>query len=148
MSWSARRARPLGFGGDRVRGRRVDLRERLVLRAENAHDAEGGQLGKKIGFRIFGDEGSLACEGDQQPASGRLELARRGGAHDADDALPAGFAFENYDQAGLGPESLRAFVDAARPAALCGRGRPRRAAGGARGPRCTGRRRAGRWRCA
>ena len=27
-------------------------------------------------------------------------------------ALPAGFAFENYDQAGLGPESLRAFVDA------------------------------------
>ena len=80
----------------------------------NAHDAEGGQLGKKIGFRIFGDEGSLTYEGyDQQPASGRLELARRDGAHDAaDDALPAGFAFENYDQDGLGPESLRAFVDA------------------------------------
>ena len=46
--------------------------------------------------RWFGDEGSLTYEGyDQQPASGRLELARRDGAHDAaDDALPAGFAFD------------------------------------------------------
>lgn len=58
---------------------------------------------------MFGTEGALSYEGDdQQPASGCLELRRRDGRRVGCD----GFQFENYEQAGNGPESLHAFIEA------------------------------------
>lgn len=83
----------------------------------NAHDGEGGQLGKRVGVRVFGSEGMLAYEGfDQDPSSGSLQITRRDGPVDAADKAAlknaSTFAFENYEKSGLGPESLLSFVDA------------------------------------
>jgi len=42
----------------------------------NAHEAAGGQLGKYVSARFFGDEGMAVYEGyDQQPDSGRLQFS-------------------------------------------------------------------------
>lgn len=82
----------------------------------DAHGADAN-LGKYVGMRVFGSEGMLAYEGyDQTPKSGSMQLTRRSGHIDqADEEVlrsASTFAFENYDQEGLGPESLLAFVDA------------------------------------
>ena len=72
-----------------------------MYQRERQSDGEGGLRATEMGVLLTSTEGHAAHDGAHD------------GAHDAaDDALPAGFAFENYDQAGLGPESLRAFVDA------------------------------------
>ena len=77
----------------------------------NAHsDDPGHSVGKHISVRVFGSEGLLVYEGDDQVStSGQLAITRRDGAH-----VPVrsrGFHFENYDAAGDGPESLQAFID-------------------------------------
>ena len=79
----------------------------------NAHaDEQARSIGKHVSIRIFGSAGMLSYEGDdQRPESGRLNLRTRDGAH---GVAAEGFAFENYDEAGDGPESLHAFVDACR----------------------------------
>ncbi len=63
---------------------------------------------KRIENKIYGEEGYLEYSGyDLTPDSGRLELRR----HDGDHETYPGFEFENYEDGGLGPESLQAFVD-------------------------------------
>lgn len=75
-------------------------------------DAHGASArGKRVALTVLGSDGELTYGGDDQDeASGRLALHRRDGASDAVE----GFDFENYDRAGDGPESVRAFVDACR----------------------------------
>ena len=66
---------------------------------------------KQITNRIFGSEGFLDYSGDDlDPTSGALVLRRHDGAA---EEWP-GFEFENYDDEGLGPESLLAFVNVCR----------------------------------
>lgn len=66
---------------------------------------------KQIDNKVFGDEGFLMYSGDDQdPDSGSLLLRR----HDGEAEELPGFLFENYEDAGLGPESLQAFVAACR----------------------------------
>ena len=88
----------------------------------NAHaeaDEAGGEAGgageaaphcgKHISIRVFGSEGMLCYEGDDQDErSGELQLRRRDGGF----RRVEGFRFENYEPEGTGPESLLAFVDA------------------------------------
>ena len=70
---------------------------------------------KQITNRIFGSEGFLDYSGDDlDPTSGALVLRRHDGAA---EEWP-GFEFENYDDEGLGPESLLAFVDVCRGEAV------------------------------
>jgi predicted dehydrogenase len=71
---------------------------------ENVHSC-----GKHISMRIFGSEGTIVYEGDDQDeGSGRLLLRRRDGGSEVRE----GFLFENYDQKGDGPESVHAFIEA------------------------------------
>ena len=71
---------------------------------ENVHST-----GKHISVRIFGSEGMIEYEGDDQDeSSGKLLLRPRDGPVEVRD----GFLFENYAQEGTGPESLQAFIDA------------------------------------
>ena len=73
---------------------------------ENVH-----AVGKHIAVRVFGSEGLLTYEGDdQQSDSGRLAVTRRDGRHPV--VRSKGFHFENYEPSGDGPESLHAFIDA------------------------------------
>ena len=73
-------------------------------------NAHGGDECKHISVRMFGSEGLLVYEGeDQVPTSGHLELSRRDGTK---TRLAEGFAFENYAEEGEGPESVQAFIDA------------------------------------
>jgi predicted dehydrogenase len=66
---------------------------------------------KQIENRVYGDEGLLEYSGDDMdPSSGALRLRR----HDGADETHAGFEFEDVEAGGLGPASLRAFVDACR----------------------------------
>jgi predicted dehydrogenase len=75
----------------------------------DAHSAHS--VGKFISVRIFGSEGMITYEGDdQKPQSGQLELRRRNGETRALE----GFQFENYEADGDGPESLQAFISACR----------------------------------
>ena len=68
---------------------------------------------KQITNRIFGSEGFIDYSGDDlDQASGALVLRRHDGAA---ETYP-GFEFENYEDEGLGPESLLAFVDVCRGA--------------------------------
>ena len=80
-------------------------------------DAHGEEsVGKYISVRIFGSEGCLTYEGDdQRPESGSLELSRRA-SHAGRERLYDTFHFENYDnsEGSTGPESLCAFIDACR----------------------------------
>ena len=63
---------------------------------------------KRIENRVFGDEGYLEFSGnDLTPGSGDLVVRR----HDGECVTHAGFEFENYEEGGVGPESLQAFVD-------------------------------------
>ena len=75
----------------------------------DAHSAHS--VGKFISVRIFGSEGMITYEGDdQKPQSGQLELRRR----DGETRALEGFQFENYEADGDGPESLQAFISACR----------------------------------
>ena len=90
-------------------------------------------VGKLINVELFGDEGTLRYGGDDaDPASGRLELRRRGvGADDGRPEFPGGaggagdpattddgdgFRFEDGDPGGTSPGSLAAFLAACRGA--------------------------------
>ena len=74
-------------------------------------DAHGdAPVGKSLSISMFGSKGSLRYGGDDQlPSSGRLELRQRDGVH---EVLHPSFEFENYEDAGDGPESLHALIDA------------------------------------
>lgn len=65
--------------------------------------------GKLIENKIFGTEGCILYSGDDaNPTSGDLILNR----HDGKDQIFPGFAFENTEKDGHGPESLQAFIGA------------------------------------
>jgi len=68
---------------------------------------------KQIDNKVFGSEGFIMYSGDDQDTESGALLLRR---HDGREEEHAGFEFENYEQDGLGPESLRNFVDACRGA--------------------------------
>ena len=71
---------------------------------ENVHST-----GKHISMRVFGTKGVLVYEGDDQDeTSGKLVLRTRDGPCEIRD----GFEFENYEQDGMGPESLQSFIEA------------------------------------
>mmetsp|Transcript_25358 Transcript_25358/g.79122 ORF Transcript_25358/g.79122 Transcript_25358/m.79122 type:complete len:385 (+) Transcript_25358:231-1385(+) len=84
----------------------------------NAHEDVGGDggenhphAGKHVSVRVFGDDGSLVYEGDDQdPSSGDLVLLRRDGGRETVKE----FLFENYEAEGTGPESVQAFLGACR----------------------------------
>ena len=66
-------------------------------------------LGKLVEMKIFGENGALLYGGDDaRPDSGSLEFRKKDGSQ---QVFPGGFLFENYEEDGYGPESLRAFVD-------------------------------------
>ena len=66
---------------------------------------------KQITNQVFGSEGFIEYSGDDQdPSSGSLLLRR----HDGSTETHGSFLFENYEQEGIGPESLCAFVDGCR----------------------------------
>jgi predicted dehydrogenase len=66
---------------------------------------------KQITNQVFGSEGFIEYSGDDQdPLSGNLLLRR----HDGHTETHEGFLFENYEDTGMGPESLCAFVDGCR----------------------------------
>jgi predicted dehydrogenase len=71
-------------------------------------------VGKHIMVHIYGTHGALLYGGqDGDPTSGRLELRRHGNGHAEFPCGPdVGFAFENTDRHGDGPESMQAFLDA------------------------------------
>ena len=79
----------------------------------NAHATTNDNVhsvGKHISVRVFGSEGLVTFEGDDQtPSSGRLVVSRRDGGP---PTVVDGFLFENYEAEGTGPESLHAFIDA------------------------------------
>jgi len=79
---------------------------------------DGGEpVGKLIDVKVFGSKGALFFGGDDSlPSSGALELRRRdtGGRI---EKLHDEFLFENCDDEGLGPESVRIFVEACRTGA-------------------------------
>lgn len=98
----------------------ADLTDAAILRCTNGAsvcisgagsvpgNAHGGDECKHISVRLFGSEGLLVFEGeDQVEASGNLELSRRDGTK---ERVAPGFLFENYAQEGDGPESLQAFI--------------------------------------
>eukprot|EP00435_Cladocopium_sp_Y103_P062413 s1194_g24.t1 len=67
--------------------------------------------GKLIENKIFGSKGCLFYSGDDaEPSSGHLEVL----CHDGFNESVPGFHFENTTKEGLGPESLRSFLDACR----------------------------------
>lgn len=71
-------------------------------------------VGKHIQMGIYGSAGSLLYGGsDLESSSGSLELRR---APSGDTELPAGegFAFENLDTSGTGPESVQTLIQACR----------------------------------
>ena len=142
--------RPLGFGGDRVRGRRVDLRERLVLRAGNAHDAEGGQLGKKIGFRIFARRGQPHVRGVRPAARvGPRASSRAATAPTTPPTTRCRRASPSKTTTRRASAPSRSAPSSTRASAGRTLWAPRPTSGCrwcARSTRCTGRPRAGRWR--
>lgn len=105
----------------------ADLTDAAVIRCANGAsiclsgagsvpgNAHGGDECKHISVRVFGSEGLLVYEGeDQVESSGHLELTRRDGAKKR--RLASGFVFENYAAEGTGPESLQAFIETCRGA--------------------------------
>lgn len=77
-------------------------------------------VGKRINIEIFGMNGCLLYGGDDRiPKSGRLELRKSapGKKEDGQAVFPCsedGFYFEDGNQDGKGPGSMRAFLDACR----------------------------------
>ena len=76
----------------------------------NAHSDP--PVGKLIRIKIFGSNGAIVYSGDDRDIkSGRLELRRLNGS--IEEVLPGmGFLFENIDDMGHGPESLKSFLNA------------------------------------
>lgn len=83
-------------------------------------------VGKRINIEIFGMDGALLYGGDDRiPESGRLELRRSAPGKKEDgqaeypcsDILEDGFYFEDGDQEGKGPGSMRVFLDACKSSA-------------------------------
>ena len=102
----------------------ADLTDAAVIRCSNGAcvcvsgagsvpgNAHGGDECKHVSMRLFGSEGMLTYEGeDQIESSGNLELSRRDGTK---ERLASGFLFENYAAEGDGPESLQAFIQICR----------------------------------
>ena len=95
-------------------------------------------IGKHINIEMFGEEGCLLyCGDDRIPESGRLELRKtaigkkedgqsifpcsdneRDWSTQLGDELKDGFYFEDGEQDGLGPGSMRVFLDACRNSAM------------------------------
>lgn len=71
-------------------------------------------VGKHILIHIYGTQGALLYGGqDHDPTSGRLELRQHmTGTPEFPCDPDVGFAFENTDPNGDGPESMQAFLDA------------------------------------
>ena len=89
-------------------------------------------VGKQISVHIFGDRGSLMYSGDDRiPASGQLELrktSQEDGGKQVSQEFPCsnrdwatlvgeeeisdGFVFEDGETLGLGPDSMRQFINA------------------------------------
>jgi len=88
-------------------------------------------IGKRINVEIFGMKGCLLYGGDDNiPTSGKLELRRSAPGDKADgqsefpcsqgeasNELNDGFYFEDGDQDGKGPGSMRVFLDACKSSA-------------------------------
>ena len=125
------------------------FRERLVLRAGERARRRGRPLGKKIGFRIFGDEGSLTYEGyDQQPASGRLD-PRAATAPTTPPTTRCRRASPSKTMTRRASAPSRSAPSSTRASAGRTLWAPTPTSGCrwcARSTRCTGRPRAGRWR--
>ena len=78
-------------------------------------------VGKLIKIELFGEEGSLMYGGDDKiPQSGRLELRKKAaGKEDGKvEYMSDGFYFEDGEQEGTGPGSMKAFLDACRASSM------------------------------
>lgn len=78
-------------------------------------------IGKLIRIELFGEEGSLMYGGDDKiPQSGRLELRKKAiGKEDGKvEFLSDGFYFEDGEQEGTGPGSMKSFLDSCRASSM------------------------------
>lgn len=72
-------------------------------------------VGKHISIELFGDKGSLHyCGDDQKPETGKLELRKEDGQSEfpCSDHPQDGFYFEDGEEKGSGPDSMKAWLDA------------------------------------
>jgi predicted dehydrogenase len=73
------------------------------------HQYSNPPIAKLINIEVYGDNGSLHYNGnDQDPASGHMEYRSNDGSI---TVLSDRFEFEAYDNENLGPESIQSFVE-------------------------------------